>query len=220
MTSLREFDLRPSIRDAAAEIGYHDELSTGLEYSTGTYTARWHTRSTDHAIEGELFGPYVDEEDRKETVERAADILQGWNDGVYRENDVDFDAWTREPIETSEETRFVDLNVPEDAEVTATRLEQCEGMKDMDAASYCTHILGTYIDSRIDNGLWQEKPSEVMDILERNGDTFLADLVETYTRQPALTIGHTIYTEHVDPEKAATPEEYLEGLEKDRFQPI
>lgn len=230
MTSLREFDLRPSIRNAAAEIGYHDELAVDIQYAWEeerpgqdepvSKGVRRSKRSTPHAIKGVLCGPYVDEDDRRETAAKAANILQGWYDGLYRESEGSFDDWTRTPMETSEARRHIDLDAPADVDVTAELVDKDEALKDEDAASYCHDIIETYVDTRIGNGLWREKPHTVADILERNGDTFLADIVETHTRQPEVTIGHNVYTEHVDPDEADTPEEYLEGLEKDRFQPI
>lgn len=219
-----------TIRDDAARIGYHDELSVDIRYeweedrpgqdepvSKGVRRSK---RSTAHAVEGALFGPRVTPRERKEVAGRAAGILRTWQEGGYRESEGSFDDWTKTPMETSEETRFIDLNAPEDAEVTAIRVEHDEAMKDLNAAEYCTRLLDTYIDSRIDNGLWREKPHTVADILERNGDTFLADIVETHAQRPEVTIGHNVYTEHVDPDEADTPGEYLEGLEKERFQPI
>lgn len=219
-----------TIREDAATIGYHDELSIDLEYSweepqenfdePTSVSKRWHTRSTTHAIEGLLFGPRVTPKERREAAGTAAGILQNWQEGVYDRHEVDFDAWDRTPVETSAETRTLDFDTPPGAEITATRIEECEGMKDMDAAEYCGRVVATYIDDQIDHDLWHEKPYEVRDILERNGNTFLAELVETYADQPKLTIGSNIYTEHVAPEEAETPEEYLDGLEKERFQPI
>lgn len=230
MTSLREIDPRPSIRDAAAELGYHDELSLDLHYAWEedrpdqdepvSKGVRRGKRSTAHAIEGVLFGPRVTPRERKEAAGRAAGILQGWRDGVYRESEGSFDDWTRTPLETSPATRHIDLDAPADANVTAELVDKDEAVKDENAASYCQSIISTYVDTRIDSGLWREKPAEVVDILERTGDRFLAELVDVYAQRPAVTIGHNVYTEHVDPEEAETPDEYLDGLEKERFQPI
>lgn len=219
-----------SIRDDAADLGYHDELAVDLEYSWEesspgqddpvSNSVHWDKRSTDHAVEGLLFGPYTDEADRRATVRDAMQILDRWNNGEYDQSEADFDAWTQEEIDTSPATRPDAIDAPAGADVTAYRREQDEAMKDMDAASYCTRIVAAYIDDRIDHDLWHEKPHEVETILRRNDDALLADAVATYARQPELIVGRNVYTEHVAPEEAETPEEYLDGLEKERFQPI
>lgn len=230
MTSLRDFDPRPSIREAAADIGYHDELSTTIRYaweedrpsqdtpvSKGTRRSK---RSTAHAIEGLLFGPYVTPRERKVDAGQAAGILETWHEGGYAQSEGSFDDWVKTPIETSEATRHVDLDAADPEAVTAELVEADAAVKDEDAATYCRQVIGTYVDTQIDSGLWREKPREVVDILERNNNTFLAELVDVYARHPEVTIGHTVYTEHVDPEEAETPDDYLSGLEEERFQPI
>ncbi|MDY6778768.1 MAG: hypothetical protein SVU32_08950 [Candidatus Nanohaloarchaea archaeon] len=219
-----------SIRDDAADLGYHDELALEIEYTWEeeregqdqpvSNSVRWHKRSKEHAVDALLWSDRVDEDERQETVERAIKILEAWNHGDYDESEADFSAWTREEIPTSDETRTLDLDASEDADVKAYLREQDEAMKDMDAANYCRRIVTDYIDGHIDHELWHEKPNEVADILRRNDEEFLADAVDTYAQQPELIVGRNVYEEEVAPEEASTPEEYLEGLEKERFQPI
>lgn len=219
-----------TIRDDAEDIGWHDEFTVDIHYSieerdkedAPTHGAQISKRSIEHAIEGLLWSERTSEEERREIVGKAIEIIEKDNESQYNnEATIDFETWDHEPIETSKGTRRIEFDRFDNPKVEAELRTVDDAMKDSNCrGEYLTGILNSYISGNIDHDLWWEKPSEVSEILQRNGEEFLSEVVDLYVEQPQLSIGSNVYDEHVSVNEAETVEEYLDGLEKDYFQPI